>query len=51
MYNVEKILDKKKISGKVLYLVKWEGYTSDDNTWEPVSNLKHLKSMINDFNK
>lgn len=50
LYNVEKIVEKKRINGKVLYFVKWEGYSEEDNTWEPASNLKHLKTMINDFN-
>jgi hypothetical protein len=29
LYIVEKILDKKKERGKVLYKVKWEGYPLD----------------------
>jgi hypothetical protein len=29
MYNVERIVDKKNVGKKVMYFVKWEGYTSD----------------------
>jgi len=29
MYNVESIVDKKRQGTKILYLVKWEGYSSD----------------------
>ncbi len=36
-YVVEKILEKKTIRGQVKYLVKWKGYSSEDNT----SNLKN----------
>jgi hypothetical protein len=36
IYTVEKIVDKKRVNQKTLYLVKWEGYSSDQNTWEPV---------------
>uniref|UniRef100_A0A914I641 Chromo domain-containing protein n=1 Tax=Globodera rostochiensis TaxID=31243 RepID=A0A914I641_GLORO len=39
-YQVEKILDCRTSSdGSVEYLVKWRGYSSDDNSWEPASGL------------
>ena len=50
-YTVEKILDKRKKGKRVTYLVKWQGYSDEDNTWEPVSNLKYVKFMIADFEK
>lgn len=36
-YVAEKILDKKKVNGRIYYLVKWERY--DETTWEPRSTL------------
>jgi len=39
-YEVAKIVDfKKKISGKREFLVRWKGYTWEDDTWEPEENL------------
>ena len=38
-YNMEKILDKKKVRGKTQYLVKWLGYEDEENSWEPAENL------------
>lgn len=35
-YQVEEILDHQIKRGKHLYLIKWEGYGSDSNTWEPL---------------
>jgi hypothetical protein len=45
-YQVETILDKKKQGKKTLYLVKWEGYSVEESTWEPISNLKNVKDMV-----
>jgi hypothetical protein len=38
-YKVEAILEVKKVRGKPQYLIKWEGYEEDENSWEPEDNL------------
>ena len=38
-YNVEKILNKRKVRGKTQYLVKWLGYEDKENSWELAENL------------
>lgn len=47
-YNVEKILDVKVEKGQKYYLIKWEGYTSDDNTWENENDCD-CKDLIEEF--
>mgnify|MGYP003313993975 CR=1 FL=1 len=37
--QVEKIIKMKKSQGKNFYLVKWAGYPSSHNSWEPEENL------------
>lgn len=32
-FVVEKILNKKTLGDQILYLVKWEGYSDEENTW------------------
>ena len=41
IYNVEKILKRRKVKGrnKYMYLVRWEGYSSKDDSWIPRENF------------
>jgi len=39
IYEVEELLEKKKLHGKVHYLVKWVGFSASEATWEPISNI------------
>lgn len=47
-YVVERICDKRIVEGKVEYLLKWGGYTEDDNTWEPAEHLE-CKELVDKF--
>ncbi|OSG36237.1 hypothetical protein R555_24470, partial [Salmonella enterica subsp. enterica serovar Give] len=48
-YEVESILDKKTLRGQDYFLVKWKGYPTSDNTWEPKRNLKNASKLILEF--
>ena len=32
-----------------MYFIKWSGYGSDDNTWEPIENLEGCRQLLQDF--
>ncbi|XP_041371500.1 chromobox protein homolog 3-like, partial [Gigantopelta aegis] len=49
VYIQEQIIEKRKIGKRTEYLVKWEGFDSDDNTWEPQEHFLD-KTLINEFN-
>ena len=50
-YEVEFIVDKRVLKGKVEYQVKWKGWEHDDNTWEPVGNLDcQVSHSLNNVN-
>ncbi|EPY87113.1 hypothetical protein CB1_000273064 [Camelus ferus] len=38
-------------SGRILYKVRWKGYTSDDDTWEPEVHLEDCKEVLLEFRK
>ncbi|XP_021181544.1 heterochromatin protein 1 isoform X2 [Helicoverpa armigera] len=48
-YEVEKIVDSKKIKGKLHYLIRWKGYSADSDTWEPENTLS-CAELINKYN-
>ena len=50
-YEVEEILDKQERREKTKYLVKWKGYTVEENTWEGLENLKNAMEKIEEFEK
>lgn len=50
LYTVERIVGKRiKDTNIVEYKVKWEGYPSTQNTWEPIKNLSTVTSLIREF--
>ena len=38
-YDVEKVLQHRRQGRTTEYLIKWSGYESSDNSWEPEANL------------
>ncbi|RYO85227.1 hypothetical protein DL764_009212 [Monosporascus ibericus] len=53
VYEVEKITNSRLNKGKgtIEYLVKWEGYSASQSTWEPAKNLESCPQMIARYNK
>ncbi|XP_053241805.1 M-phase phosphoprotein 8 isoform X4 [Podarcis raffonei] len=51
VYEVEKILDVKTEDGKILYKVRWKGYSPDDDTWEPEEHLEDCREVLLEFRK
>ena len=48
-WEVEKILNKKKIRGVEKYLVRWKGFTAEGDTWEKLENLKNAGEALKEF--
>ncbi|GAU99350.1 hypothetical protein RvY_10368 [Ramazzottius varieornatus] len=45
-FTVEAIVDERNIGTHKEYCVKWEGFTSEENTWEPMTNLQNCTLII-----
>jgi hypothetical protein len=48
-YEVEKILGHSQIEGETRYLVKWKGYPTEENTWEPIEHLQNAQAALKDY--
>lgn len=50
-YEVDYLVDIRTLeNGNEQALVRWKGYSSEDDTWEPISNLnEHLMENVNEL--
>lgn len=50
LYDVEEILDyKRQKNGTEMVLIRWKGYSSGDDSWEPIDSLND--ALDDDVNK
>ena len=50
MYEPERIIAQRTIKGGATqFQVKWVGYDSKSNTWEPLEHLAGCEDMIAEF--
>ncbi|KAF8754650.1 hypothetical protein RHS01_05816 [Rhizoctonia solani] len=48
-YKVEGITDAEEQDRKWFFRVKWKGYGSEENTWEPWENLKNAGKILKKY--
>jgi len=48
-WEVEKVLNKRKIRGVEKYLVCWKGFTVEHDSWERREDLGNAKAIVEDF--
>ncbi len=50
-FEVQEVLDSKKIHEKLMYLVFWRGYPPSEAIWEHARNLVHAQDLVNRFHQ
>ena len=48
-YEVETIVTHRAQGQRNLYLVKWKGYPTGNNTWEPEKNLCNANQILKEY--
>lgn len=48
-WEVEVIIADRKHYGKDQFLVKWRGYPTSDNTWEPRENIANANAALSEY--
>jgi len=48
-WEVEKILNKRKVQGKDKFLVRWKGFTVEGDTWKSRENLQNTGDLLKEF--
>lgn len=48
-YEVQEILGHKVVRGKNLYRIKWKGFTSDYDSWEPEESLGDCMDILSEY--
>ena len=48
-FEVESIVDHRKILGITEFLIKWKGYPESENTWEPEDNLLNCRELLHHY--
>jgi hypothetical protein len=52
LYPIERIIDQRKHQGKDQYLVKWQGYDEDENTWEVCRKIEEdAPEIVEQYNR
>ena len=48
---MEKILNKRTVREKEKFLVRWKGYTAEEDTWKNRENLENAKELVEEFER
>ena len=48
-YEVEKILNKRKVRGVVKYLVQWKRFIAEHDSWKKKEDLENAKKIVVEF--
>jgi len=50
-WEVEKILNKRKVREVDKYLIRWKGFTVENDIWEKEEDLENTKKLVDKFER
>ena len=50
-WEVEKILNKRRVRGIDKYLVQWKGFMAEHDTWEREEELRNARELVDKFER
>jgi len=50
-YEIEKILRHHGTPTNRFFLIRWKGYSAEEDSWVPERDLKNAKSALTDYKK
>ena len=48
-YEIDHIVNHRRMGDTLEFLVNWKGYSTSDDTWEPESNLKNCPKLLREY--
>ena len=49
-FEIEDVLDSKRIGRRLHYLIKWKGFPDSENSWEPLANIP-ARGLVKEFHR
>jgi hypothetical protein len=50
-YEVEKILNSRKVGRQLQYLIRWKGYGPEEDTWQPKADVANAPELVQQFHR
>ena len=50
-WEIERILNKRKVRGVIKYLVQWKGFIGENESWEKEEDLENAKELVVEFKR
>ena len=48
-WEIEKITRHRRKGNQWQYFIKWKGYPTSDNSWEPETNLENARDLLQEY--
>ena len=48
---MEDIIDRRRTAKGIEYLIRWKGYGSEEDSWEPIAHLKNAPDALRSYHQ